>query len=98
MIFLIAYLVRDQRIAEPFLRVTVSQFENKLKAEDESKLSSDDENIAQPVCDVLVVLNKVLEKSWVGEEVGKLSKGLSKSDQRNVSKELDLDSLADSII
>ena len=75
--FLIAFLVRDQRLAEPLLRVTAEAFS--AGAQDEDAIFN------EPTCDVLEILVALLGRSWSGEVIGAEAKGMSKADARVVS-------------
>lgn len=81
--FLVATLARDQRIAEPLLRVTTSTFSKVAQGEDAI--------FEEPTCDVLVVLSRMLALPWTGEEIGGAvpAKGFSKQDVRVVSRSLE---------
>lgn len=84
---LIAILTRDQRIAEPLLRIPKAKGKGKAS----QSMDDDSEMYEARTCDVVVVLGDMLKRSWAGEEIGGAtgkgvvaSKGLSKSDVRLV--------------
>lgn len=76
--FLLATIVRDQRIAEALLRVTPSQFTS-------SQLASDDVYEEQQ-SDLLEMLGGMLGRSWAGEVIGQAAKGLSKTEARMMGR------------
>lgn len=76
--FLVAFLVRDQRLAEPLLRVATDAFST--NAQDEEAVFN------EPTCDVLEILVALLGRSWTGEVIGAGGKGMSKADARVVSR------------
>lgn len=69
--FLIAMMVKDQRIGEPLVRLKVKNSKGGAVATSE----------------VLMSLAAILSKSWTGDEIGGsgvMPKGLSKTDARSV--------------
>ena len=70
--------MRDQRLAEPLLRVTTDAFS--------STEPDEDAVFNEPTCDVLEILVGLLGRSWAGDSIGAGGKGVSKADARVVSR------------
>lgn len=73
--YLIATVVRDQRIAEPLLKVTVAQIDQ----------ASEADFLEEHTSDVLEMVSGMLGRSWAGEVIEPAAKGLSKPERFSVT-------------
>lgn len=73
--YLIAVVVRDQRIAEPLLKVTLAQVNQ----------GSEGDILEQPASDLLDMVTGMLGRSWAGQVLEPATKGLSKPEKLSVT-------------
>lgn len=78
--YLIATVVRDQRIAEPLLKINLAQVNQ----------GTEDDMIADQASDVLGMVSGMLGRSWAGEVIEPATKGFSKPEKLTVTSLQDI--------